>query len=384
LLLALILVVLILRNALVAFYLSSEPDKASRAWSGHPAAIMESGLAEIGRQAANGQAIDPALVAHLLEAYRKSPLSPEPFMVRGVQAQTAGNQVLAGRAFIAARDRDPRERGARYFLADHYLRAGNSRDGLSEISALIRLVPASLPQVVPYLAAYARQPGAAPQVRETIRNHALIETELLNKLAAEPGNLKLIMYLWSGKGGENGRRWQAPLLNSLVAAGHFDEARNSWVRFTGISPPRDQLFDREFAMVAPPPFGWTLVSGSAGVAEPQPGGKLHLIYYGRHDLVLASQLLSLTPGKYRFAMKVAGASKAARALSWSIRCLPSKSELAAIPLDRTQSDGMVASTFQVPEAGCDGQSLELAARAPEIPEQAELTVSQLNLERLRL
>ena len=98
----------------------------------------------------------------MLSASAKAPLAPEPFLVRGVQAQLSGEQQLALRSFLAARQRNPRGIAARYFLADHYLKVGETGPGLNEISALARLVPQSLPTVAPYLAAYAKTPSAAP------------------------------------------------------------------------------------------------------------------------------------------------------------------------------------------------------------------------------
>ena len=52
------------------------------------------------------------------DAAGKVPLAPEPFLVRGVQAELAGNSQLAAQAFAAAEWRDPRSLPARYFLAD--------------------------------------------------------------------------------------------------------------------------------------------------------------------------------------------------------------------------------------------------------------------------
>ena len=375
---AVLIAFLVVRVAFVEAFAKKDPGKAAAIWPGHPAVALESGLAEIGALAVAGRPVDKALINRLLSASAKAPLAPEPFLVRGVEAQLAGDPALALRAFLAARQRNPRAVAARYFLADQYLKAGMTGPGLAEISALGRLVPQSLPKVAPYLAAYAKTPSAAPQVKTMLETHPQLELALLNELAADAANARLVTFLWSGRGGEESKAWQGRLLNGLVDAGQFAEARTAWARFTGISAEQDRLFDPEFKVEALPPFGWKLASGASGIAEPQAGGRLHILYYGRDDQVLASQLLTMPPGRYRLAMEVKASSPASKSLTWTVRCLPGSSLIASVPLDRS---GAVEAVFAVPPAGCTAQRLDLSGDAPEFPEQAEVMISRLRLQR---
>jgi hypothetical protein len=300
-------------------------------------------------------------------------------LVRGVQAQSVRNDVLAGRAFVAARDRAPRNVAARYFLADHYQRIGQIAAGLEEISALARLVPQSLPKVAPYLAALARTPGAAPQVKAVIRHQPQLEAALLDALAADAASRDLILGLWSGQGGEEAKIWQARLLSALVAAGQYDRAREDWLRFTGANVPNDELSVPGFGSRSLPPFGWSLASGPSGVAEPDAGGGLHILYYGRDRLTLASRLMTLAPGRYRLALRVSGA-QGADTLSWSVRCLPASNQLAAIDLGNAGKDGAISVSFAVP-LGCPAQWFELVGAPSELLQQVDLTVGELHLQR---
>lgn len=368
----------VVRVAFVEAFAAKDPATAAAVWAGHPAVLLESGLAQVGDMAAAGRPVDQSLVDRLISASAKAPLAPEPFLVRGVDAQVSGNHAVALQSYLAARERNPRAVAPRYFLADLYLKAGRTEPGLAEISALARLVPQSLPNVAKYLAAYARTPGAAPQVKKMLETHPQLELALLNELASDAASARLILYLWSGRGGEEARPWQGRLLEQLVATGRFNEARTAWARFTNISAEQDALFDAEFAAQALPPFGWMLASGASGIAEPQGGGRLHLVYYGRDDLILASQLMTLPPGRYRLSMNVSASSPAAKSLSATIRCLPSTSPLASLPLHRR---GAVTASFNVADRGCPAQRLEISGDAPEFPEQAELTVGRLRLER---
>jgi len=379
--LALLTAAMVMRTAFVADYASRDPAKSATVWSGHPSVIFAEGLDEVGRTAAAGQPVSEATVDRLLAASRKDPLAPQPFLVRGVQAQVAGNQVLAERAFLEARDRDPRSVAAHYFLADHYLRTGQTRPGLGEIATLARLVPQSLGGIAPYLAAYARSPGAVPGVMSMLRGYPELEPLLLNALSSDASNERLVLTFWSGRGGESARGWQERMLNTLVTAGQYDRAHAVWATFNPAAPQRDELADPGFTARALPPFGWTLASGPSGVAEPEAGGSLHILYYGRDNLVLASQLLVLKPRSYRLSMRISGASEADKSLAWTVRCLPSSTEIATIALAGAGKGGALTATFAVPSSGCTAQLLELAGTAPEFPEQSDVTIAGLRLER---
>src|SRR4029078_4582807 len=95
-----------------------------------------------------------------------------------------------------------------------------------------------------------------------------------------------------------------------------------WAEVGGVAQKRrDLIFDAGFSNPAPPPpFNWTLTSSTVGLAERQSGGKLHVIFYGQEDGVLASQLLVLAPGTYRLAMRVTGGGAQLRSLRWSLTC----------------------------------------------------------------
>lgn len=368
----------VLRVALVGAFAASAPGRAAAIWPGHPVVILQSGLAEVGRTAMAGANPDPALVNQLLEAYRKAPLAPEPYLVRGVQAQSAGDDALSGRAFVAARNSAPRHVAARYFLADHYLRTGQTEAGLKEISALARLVPQGVTNVAPYLAAFARTPGGARHVRTAIHRQPQLEGALLNVLAADPANHDLILGLWSGRGGAEARIWQARLLDALVEARQYDRARAAWLRFTGADANKDDLPGSGFEPGGMPPFGWSFASGPAGVAEPEADGGLHILYYGRDQLVLASKLITLAPGRYRMSLKVSRGAPGADALSWAVVCQPASTPLASGDLSNVGKGGAIGASFAVP-LNCPAQRIELVGTPPQSPQQVDVTVSELLL-----
>lgn len=379
-LIAVAIAALVVRVAIVEAYSANDPAKAALVWSSHPSIALASGLADVGVASRQGRPISRALVDRLILSSTKAPLAAEPFLVRGVDATVRGNFDLAGAAFLAARDRDPRTVAARYFLADHYLRTGQARHGLNEIAALTRLLPGSLAGVGPYLAAYARDPGATGEVRAMLARNPELEPVVLNALAADARDADLALSLWGGGEEKQLQAWQNNLLESLIAAGRYRKARSAWLRFTKRTESAAELVDADFAATDQGPFGWTLASGSSGVAEVETNDKLRIVYFGRDDLALATRILMFPPGRYRMSMQILGVSGSTETLAWTIECLPSGFEAMRSNL-AGKADGVQGSSFEVRSSGCEAQRIRLAAMAGELPEKVQMTISDFRIER---
>jgi len=374
---ALLLAVQIVRNSAVAALAVESSDKAARVWRAHPDSEIALAMTEIGRAARDRRAVPPAVFAMIDDAARKAPLAPEPFLVRGVQAQLAGNGALSTEAFSAAERRDPRSLPAHYFLADAFVRSGDARRGLEEVGTLARLAPNGVASVAPYVAAYDRDRSTWPQLRGLFRSNPDLENAALTVMARDATNADAIMALADSGHRDADAPWLPALLGSLVNAGQYAKARATWASVSGARNAPDQaVYDPSFADTkAPPPFNWTLMSSTVGLAERQPGGRLHVIFYGREDGLLARQLLVLAPGHYRVTMGVQGNVAQGRALTWSIRCDGSQTPFSALPLDVLASR---AWTFTVPPA-CSAQWLELSGVSSDVARQSEVTISRLSL-----
>lgn len=381
--LAMLVALLVVRTGFVAAFGDTQPARAAAVWPGHPLVQLKIGFDEIGVASAKGQAATPAQVDRLQRAALLAPLMPEPYMVRGIAAGLAGDQGFAGRAFAAAIRRDPRSVPAHYFMAEHQLRAGDSGAGLAEIAALSRLVPLNQGKPIwVMLAAYAQTPGAAPGVKAMLRNYPDLETGLLGTLASDPANANLVLYLSNGDVGDPAAiaSWRSSLIGALVTAGQYDRAYRVWRRLAKVDAQQSLLFNPTFAaLAAPPPFNWTLVSGATGLAEPQNDG-LHLLYYGRDNMTLASQLLRLAPGRYTLSFRISVAEGAATPLAWTLTCLPGQQSILTINLGHAAKAKGAASRFVVP-AGCPAQQLELKGVAPEFPETVDVALTGLAVTR---
>lgn len=376
-LLALLLAAQVVRNAAVAALAPLHPDSAAKIWASHPSVEISRGLAAIGLASRERKPIDPGVFAMIDDAAAKSPLSPEPYLVRGVRAQTEGDAETAKRAFLAAQWRDPRSMPAAYFLANYFFRAGHPLEGLRQTATLARLSPSGTAAVAPFVAAYARDPSNWPQIRALFRSQAGMEEGVLVALAQDSHNADAVLALADRSHRRPDSDWLRVLLSSLAASGDYQGARTIWESVGGGHADGGLVFDSGFSNpVPPPPFNWSFASSTVGLAERQSGKRLHVIFYGNQDGVLASELLLLPAGSYRLEMKLAAPAHA-ELLQWSIRCDKASDPIATIRIDEAASRGW---SFQVPES-CLAQWLELSGRSGDIAQQAEATIAGLSVTR---
>jgi hypothetical protein len=367
----------VVRNALVIQLAENSPGAAARVWPNHPDVAISQGMTAIGAAAHRGKPADAAALSKIARAAAKAPLAPEPFLVRGVQAQVAGDAGTAQRAFLAAEWRDPRSLAARYFLADTYFRSGDARHGLPEFAALARLAPDGTVKVAPFVATYASDRANWPMLRALFRSDPPLQDVVLGTLAGNAANAEAILALADAEHRNAASPWLPSLLEKLIAAGQYRQARAVWANVAHVRTGTDALlFDPRFSNKnAPPPFTWALTSSAVGMAERQAGGRLHVIFYGQDQGVLARQLLVLAPGAYRLAMHVAGGGSHRSSLRWTLTCAGAASPTAEARLD---SLGSRPWTFQVPP-GCTAQWLDLIGSSSDIPQQVDVTISDLSL-----
>ena len=239
--LALLLAVQVVRNAVVSSFAEVAPESAARAWPGHPAVQLSLGMTEIAKAAGEGSPVPPAALDRIYDASVASPLAPEPFLVRGVQAQLAGNAALAERAFAAAKWRDGRSLPARYFLANHYFRERDAAKGLREIVALARLVPSGIPQLAPYVAQYAMGPANAERLRSVFRAEPGLELTALIALAQDPRNARLVLSLATPERRNAKSGWLPLLVNRLIESGQYAQARRIWAEVSAAKARRPRI-----------------------------------------------------------------------------------------------------------------------------------------------
>jgi hypothetical protein len=369
----------VVRNAAVDALATASPVSAARIWPGHPEVEISLGLSDIGRAARNRSVVDAATFSMMNDAAVKAPLAPEPFLVRGVRAQMSGDDEAAKRAFVAAQRRDPRSLPAAYFLATYYLRHGQPSQGLLQTAVLGKLSPGGTGIIAPFVADYAQNPSNWPEIRSLFRSQPDLEAGVLGALAADGRNSAAILAVADAAHRKTESAWLPVLLTSLVASGDYMRAKEVWTAIVGAGESF-LVFDPQFSIPGPPPpFNWTLASSTTGLAERQAGQRLHVLFYGNEDGILASQLLLLPAGQYSLHMQLAGESSHPDSLRWSIRCDKVSASIADIRVDVAATSGWI---FQIP-ADCPAQWLELTGRAGDFTQQAEATIAQFSLRRVR-
>ena len=372
---ALLIAAQIVRNAAVSALAETKPAAAAKAWSGHPASEIGLAMTEIARSSRARQPIPQWAFAKIEDAAAKAPLAAEPFLVRGVQAQVAGDGAAAQRAFEAAQWRNPRSLPAAYFLADRYFRSGNVTGGLREVGALARLSPDGGTAAVPYLTQYAMSSANWPALRSLFATNPQVAQPVLIMLASDVKTVPAALALATPR--ETGNQpWLGAVVDTLIKAGDYSQARAAWVQMAGPGSRSDELLhDANFRDTSsPPPFNWQLTSSTVGLAERQRGA-LHVLFYGDEDGTLASQLILLPPGGYRLSLRLAGDPARAHALTWAVWCDKAPQPLASVTLDVAAARGW---QFQVP-AGCQAQWLKLSGVSAAMPQQVDISITALTL-----
>lgn len=364
-----------IRSAAVASSTERRPELAQSFWPSHPLPTTTRALQAIGAAAARGQTAPDAALHEMSELASRDPLADEPFTVAGTAALAQGRSADAERLLKEAIERDPRSLAPRYLLADLALRTGNVEAGLEQVLFLTKQVGRMAEPIAPGLAAFARQPGGVERLRPLLRRSPATRDAVLSTLAADPNAVEVVLALAEPTAGEptpETRAWQSRLLGGMVDRGDYGGAYRTWLRLAGMRASEPGLFNPDFREhSAPPPFNWSLASSSAGTAEPIEGGGLRLLFYGREEAVLASQLLLLPAGRYRLEWQAVGSSDN---LSVRVSCLPGDRVLAIVELGKGQL------ALAVPPE-CRAQRLEFRGALSELPSTVQPTITALRLTR---
>lgn len=367
----------VVRNAAIGMLSDRQPEQAVEMWRSNPSAEISLGMTRIAEAAREGRPVPVSVFRSMADAAAKDPLAPDPFLVAGVHAQLSDDGSAAEHAFEAAQWRDPRSLAAAYFLADRYFRTGNTEEGLTEAAALARLAPKGNITVAPYLAAYARDSANWPSLRKLFRTNPQLAEGTLRVLASNAATASAALALADPRENLAKADWFGSLLTSLASSGQYGKAHQIWAK-AARARPDELLHDASFSdSTSPLPFNWALTSSAVGLAERQPGGRLHVVFYGQEDGVLAAQMVLLPAGTYRMSMQLLGDPARAKTLTWSIWCDNATTPVTGVTLDMAAARGW---TFQVPSS-CPAQWLKLAGSSTDISQQIDVTISGLKIER---
>jgi hypothetical protein len=331
-------------------------------------------------------AVTPAVAERAIGSLQDAPLAEEPFFLAALAALVRGDEAAAEPLLVEAKRRNPRSRATRILLLDRHLRAGRVRQAAAEMSGVSRLMPATRSVLVPQLARFAGDPKTSGVLAEILRSDPELKRSLLEHLASSGAEPDIVLRLAGNEAGPaaNGQSpaWQQQLLSSLVNKGDVAGAQALWARFAGVTAGGAAVYDGQFQRrPGPPPFNWQFASSAAGVAEPTKSRSLQVEYYGRADAELASQLLTLPPGRHQLRFKAVGDTpERGSSVSWRLVCHPSKVEIASVPINKlSYAPRTIGSAFVVPPSGCSGQWLRLVGMPAEFPTAHSITISDLQI-----
>ncbi|HWI76652.1 MAG TPA: hypothetical protein VNS53_06170 [Sphingomicrobium sp.] len=355
------------------------PALAARLAPSSPMTLVSTSMGEVGIAARQGEDVSQPTLQRLRVAAGAAPLHTAPFLVAAAIAERNGDLARAESLLEMARLRDPRSIATLYLLADVSLRQNNVVQGLRELALLSRILPGASVKLVPALADYARAPGARATLDQILKSNPELRRPLLVALSADPDNTGLAIEL---AGPElrspepEAQVWKSRLLSGLIERGDYGRAYTVWRTFAGFGPSfAPLLFNGEFkAVSAPPPFNWSYTAGSAGIAEPA-SGRLRILFYGKNEQSLIAQLLLLKPGNYRFAAPTTGNAPAG-ALEWTLTCNPGGRPIMQLPVGSASTE----THFAVP-ADCPAQKLELKGHPEDMPQDSDVQIGPVRLEK---
>lgn len=328
---------------------------------------------------------DPALLGNVRRAAAAAPLDARPYLILGRQRLAEGDQRRGIATLEAGQRLDPRQRFIHAFLLEQYLETGQYDKAAAQFSVLARLVGATQQPIAKAVAMMSTVPSMRDPVRRTLHSDPELEKSVLTMMANGDATPADIFDLASPVGIANAGdkdSWGPALVTRLVTNNHFDAAHAVWQRIYHLSDAQVSapIFNANFQTIAAsPPFNWTLASDSLGAADPR-RGSLSIEYYGRVSGDLASQLLLLRPGRYRFSFVVEGGkADTASRLSWLLTCATGSKATLMNAAVIANPKAREAAADLVVRADCPAQLLTLHGEAGEFPVPVSTTVRELAL-----
>jgi len=327
----------------------------------------------------------PETRARAQAALRANPLSVDAIQQLGRAAEQAGDTKTAMRDFAETYRRSFRETDVTARLLQAAYDSGDFDSAIRYSDALLRERPGLAPALTPLLAAVAEQPAARKTLAAALALNPTWRARFLAEYGATRGRSDVfddLITLLKTTPRPMRTAEVGPYLNKLLANNQVDEALTIWLAFQ----PESQsgglplLVNGNFtAPVNDLPFNWsvsnaenarvTIVDSLTGAT-----GRSVAIEFltARGPFANVSQVLALTPGRYRLSGKVrTDEFRNVRGMQWRLYCgARGETPLAETERMRGEPGGWrpFSVAFDVP-AKCVAQllRLELAARIP--PEQ---------------
>ncbi len=338
-------------------------------------------------------------IRHLaVRALANDPLNAKAYRLL---AETADGPDLVRVLMQEAVKRSRRESTALFWLLNDSTYQKDFKSAVGHADMLLRTRPELSPYVLTYLALIAEDRDGLPLLVQALSKGPSWRASFFEALPRNVKQLdtplKLMMAL-KGSAKPCVNKEIAPYLNALIAKNLVDAAYNAWLQFLPASE-LDTLgllthanFEQDPSGLA---FDWQIARGVNAISEFVPIGSegeraLHVSFgTGRVQFPEVSQIVVLSPGRYRLEGKLRGWITAKRGLRWQISCASgSKRVLGETDMLMGQSQQWRIFTLEadVPQnEECRGQILRLFHNSRSASEElisGEAWVAGLRLERI--
>ena len=377
--------------ALIAWQAISLSGGAFAVATGRPEAALR---LSPGSAAANDMLAQQAVAAHqwdaarsrALEALRRSPLNAQAVRMLALSLDAMGQVEQGSALFGNAAALGWRDVPTQVAIAGLALPAGDVAEAARRIDATARVVPAEprIHRLIDELLGNDRFRSALA-LRAAVRTGWLpIYLGTLDQVPAAsllrraafardipvPGNVLT-------------RAQMVPLIDRLIASNEVAAARATWVHYAGAqaAAANGAVTNPGFlpaATGASFPFEWRLEAPGDAEAVLGEGGRpgLHVSSIAQRPGPLVRQLMTLAPGRYRFAAlgtKPAGQDRLG--FRWRLLCTTGADIMTT---EEGARDASLAADFVVP-AGCGAQWLQLVIDRPDAPGSIEATFTKVDV-----
>jgi tetratricopeptide (TPR) repeat protein len=315
----------------------------------------------------------PWLTAQAEALLRAAPLSDLPLAYIGAASLSAGRLEEAVGLFDAALARNPRREASLALRASAAFAQNDTVEALTKLARLVVLDqnPERRGQYLEAIAALSESPSGRAWLLSEAFAADQAAPAILAHLNGRHSDLSLLLALnQSNPAGqaalvERGLRERGPRIAFIMWLSLLPEELNG-----AFAWPFNPGFE---AIAAPPPFNWRL--DNQGLSR-NADRELVVSYSGRGRQSFLGQFMLLRPGLYRFTGTISGDGQVrGGGYVWEIACAGGGAVIGrTLRAGHRGGPSRVEATFEVPETGCEGQTLTLIGAPGEFPMRVRATL----------
>ncbi len=323
-----------------------------------------------------------------LKALEQQAANPKALRILGFYADSQNDPATARKLISLSSKLSRREPGAQLWLIESTAQDGTVAQTLRHYDILLRTKPDSSAILYPQLLSAIDNAEIRTAMRPYMKSDKSWVVSFLNSAINDSKNLPALISLIVESGGlpksELAIGQAKGLLGRLAAEKQFDEAHRLFrsipgAKTTQLTNPAFNASDADGRFGV---MGWNLIDqvdgGSAFSTPSKSAGPVLSLYINASTTrMLASKLLYLQSGNYRFTAQLASIDRAkGGSLKWHIRCPTSENTpiIWSVEMDKAQ----LASAFAVP-ANCPVQYLELTASGGSGQNGLEATIKNVGI-----